>query len=58
MRDRLKDVLRVLTEENMFADPDHAPTRTFETTGDPEAFDRLAARFLGPQMSAVAHDAQ
>ena len=53
-----KDVLRVLTEENMFADPDHAPTRTFETTGDPEAFDRLAARFLGPQMSAVAHDAQ
>ena len=53
-----KDVLRVLTEKNMFADPDHAPTRTFETTGDPEAFDRLAARFLGPQMSAVAHDAQ
>ncbi|WP_297851247.1 glutamate racemase [uncultured Corynebacterium sp.] len=51
-----KDVLRVLTEKDMFADPEHEPVRTFESTGDPETFERLAERFLGPQMSAVAHD--
>lgn len=50
-----KDVLRILTEEDMFADSDHEPVRTFESTGDPEIFNRLAGRFLGPQVSAIAH---
>lgn len=51
-----KDVLRVLTEQDMFSSPDSAPTRVFESTGDPETFSRLAARFLGPQFSSVSHE--
>lgn len=50
-----KDVLRILTERDMFADADHAPTRVFESTGDPETFNRLGARFLGPAVAAVSH---
>lgn len=52
-----KDVLRVLTERDMLAPPQsesgHAPERVFASTGDPVVFDRLAARFLGPQVRAV-----
>ncbi|MGH3553644.1 MAG: glutamate racemase, partial [Mycobacterium sp.] len=35
--------------------PHDAPpaTRVFEATGDPEAFLRLAARFLGPAVTGV-----
>jgi len=51
-----KDVLRVLTERNMLAPGGHAPTRTFESTGDPEVFNRLASRFLGPSVTAVGSD--
>lgn len=54
-----KDVMRVLTEKNLLAEPaaltGRAPSRVFESTGDPELFDKLAARFLGPQVSAVSH---
>ena len=52
-----KDVLRVLTERDMLAPPQaesgRAPERVFASTGDPVVFDRLAARFLGPQVRAV-----
>ena len=52
-----KDVLRVLTERDMLAPPQaesgRAPERVFASTGDPAVFDRLAARFLGPQVRAV-----
>ena len=50
-----KDVLRILTENEMFADEGHEPTRVFESTGDPETFNRLAERFLGPHVAAVSH---
>jgi glutamate racemase len=29
------------------------PSRVFEATGDPEAFTKLAARFLGPAVVGV-----
>lgn len=58
-----KDVLRVLTEQDMLAEagtgagagtgPVAAPTRVFESTGDPEKFDQLAERILGPRIHAV-----
>ncbi|WP_276907135.1 glutamate racemase [Corynebacterium riegelii] len=54
-----KDVLRVLTEQDMLAEagtgagPGAAPTRVFESTGDPEKFDQLAERILGPRIHAV-----
>ncbi|WP_246049267.1 glutamate racemase [Corynebacterium tapiri] len=47
-----KDVLRELTERDLLADPDSPTTRTFESTGDPETFARLASRFLGPSIVA------
>lgn len=43
-----KDVLRALSEADALADQTATPVRTFETTGDPEIFNRLAGRFLGP----------
>lgn len=48
-----KDVLRVLSEQDMLADEDHQATRTFESTGDPELFAQLAERFLGPHVTEV-----
>ncbi|KUI38666.1 glutamate racemase [Mycobacterium sp. IS-1496] len=53
-----KDLLRVLTELDLLrphpADPAATPaTRVFESTGDPEAFTALAARFLGPSLDGV-----
>ncbi|MDO5030730.1 MAG: glutamate racemase [Corynebacterium sp.] len=50
-----KDVLRILTETDMLADPENNPNpvRTFESTGDPQVFATLAKRFLGPCISQV-----
>ncbi|ALA66897.1 glutamate racemase [Corynebacterium lactis] len=50
-----KDVLRILTEADMLADPeeDPAPVRSFESTGDPQTFAALAHRFLGPGINQV-----
>ncbi len=53
-----KELLRVLTELDLLRPhPDgpgaSAPLRIFEATGDPEAFTRLAARFLGPSVAGV-----
>lgn len=45
-----KDVMRVLTQQDLFAPEGNVPTRVFESTGDPETFARLAERFLGPQI--------
>jgi glutamate racemase len=49
-----KELLRVLTERDILR-PHDAPaaTRVFEATGDPEAFTKLAARFLGPAVTGV-----
>src|SRR6201987_5607226 len=53
-QENAKEVLRVLTEMDLLR-PHDAPhaTRVFEATGDPEAFTKLAARFLGPAVSGV-----
>lgn len=47
-----KEVLRALTEHDLLAPPGHTPVRTFESTGDPEAFAQLAERFLGPGLGS------
>ena len=53
-----KELLRVLTERDLLhPHPDRPaaspPRRSFEATGDPEAFLALAARFLGPAITGV-----
>jgi glutamate racemase len=53
-----KDLLRVLTELDLLRPHPEppgasAPVRQFESTGDPEAFTTLAARFLGPTLDGV-----
>lgn len=53
-----KAVVRVLTEGDLLhphsdRDGAGAPLRLFEATGDPEAFTKLAARFLGPVITGV-----
>ena len=52
-----KDVLRILTERDLLAAPGTTPQRVFESTGDPEQFDRLAERILGPRVHAVGRGA-
>ncbi|WP_183656149.1 glutamate racemase [Prauserella isguenensis] len=42
-----KDVVRVLTERDMLAEPDEEPRHVFHATGDQERFTRLAGRFMG-----------
>jgi glutamate racemase len=52
-----KDLLRVLTELDLLRphpeNPSATVRRRFESTGDPEAFTTLAARFLGPTLDGV-----
>jgi glutamate racemase len=49
-----KELLRVLTERDLLHPHDAPPaTRVFEATGDPEAFTKLASRFLGPTVTGV-----
>jgi glutamate racemase len=49
-----KELLRVLTESDLLRAHQTAPAaRVFEATGDPEAFARLATRFLGPALTGV-----
>ena len=51
-----KDVYRYLAGHDMFR-PDHLPEprHSFLATGDPEPFERLGRRFLGPEVGAVVH---
>src|SRR4051794_3205872 len=49
-----KDVYRVLAQTDGFRDPDlPEPTHRFLATGDPEPFERLGRRFLGPEVGEV-----
>jgi glutamate racemase len=49
-----KDVFRVLARDDAFRDPAAPqPTHAFCATGDPAAFQRLAHRFLGPEIGTV-----
>ena len=46
-----KDVFRVLADAGMLRPDDlPAPRHEFVTTGDPQEFERLARRFLGPEV--------
>jgi glutamate racemase len=49
-----RDVYRVLAERDLFR-PDDAPPpqHRFAATGDPATFQRLARRFLGPEVAAA-----
>lgn len=49
-----KDVVRVLTDLDLFAEPPAEPRHELLATGDPESFARLARRFLGPDLGAFA----
>lgn len=42
-----KDVVRVLTERDLLAQPGQEPRHVFHATGDQERFTRLASRFMG-----------
>lgn len=48
-----KDVYRVLTEHNLLRTADTPPTLSFRATGDAKAFEKLARRFLGPEVTRV-----
>ncbi|MFV0252025.1 MAG: glutamate racemase [Beutenbergiaceae bacterium] len=47
-----KDVYRTMVAHQMQASPHAKPSYSFLATGEPAAFDRLARRFLGPEVGA------
>ncbi|WP_436494639.1 glutamate racemase [Actinokineospora sp. HUAS TT18] len=49
-----KDVFRVLAEHDLFAEDAGDPAHEFMATGPAEPFHRLARRFLGPELAAIA----
>lgn len=50
-----KDVFKTLTEHDLLAPQDSKPNYKFLATGDAEQFEKLARRFLGPEVSKVEH---
>ena len=53
-----KDVYRVLADIGQLRDPELGATQhQWMTTGDPAAFETLARRFLGPEVTAVTREA-
>jgi glutamate racemase len=48
-----KDVFKVLSEKNLLRTDSAAPTLTFQATGDSSSFEKLARRFLGPEVRSV-----
>ena len=51
-----KDLYRVLVENSLLRSGSATPaTHTFLATGDAAAFEKLARRFLGPEVTAVKH---
>jgi glutamate racemase len=51
-----KDLYRVLVENSLLrATQDQLPTHRFMATGDSNSFERLARRFLGPEVGRVEH---
>ncbi|CAB5239843.1 unannotated protein [freshwater metagenome] len=51
-----KDLYRVLVEESLLRAPTSAPAKhRFLATGDEKAFEKLARRFLGPEVGHVEH---
>jgi glutamate racemase len=51
-----KDLYRVLVENDLLRGSSaEAPTHKFLATGDAQAFESLARRFLGPEVGSVQH---
>jgi glutamate racemase len=48
-----KDVYKVLMENDLLRTETTPPTLSFRATGDVAAFEKLAKRFLGPEVSKV-----
>jgi glutamate racemase len=48
-----KDVYRTLVAHNLQRTNKSAPALTFKATGDAESFEKLARRFLGPEVTKV-----
>jgi glutamate racemase len=50
-----KDVYRTLVAHNLQRTSTASPSLRFQATGDSDAFEKLARRFLGPEVSGVEH---
>lgn len=50
-----KDVYRTLVAHNLLRTETVSPSLRFQATGDSAAFEKLARRFLGPEVSGVEH---
>ncbi len=50
-----KDVFRVLTEHDLLAPEGNKASYEFFATGDQQQFEKLAQRFLGPEVNNVKH---
>lgn len=50
-----KDVFRVLTEHDLLAPPGNRASYKFYATGQAAEFEKLATRFLGPEVTNVQH---
>lgn len=50
-----KDLFRALTNQNLLRRETEPPSHEFVATGDPESFEKVARRFLGPEVSHVRH---
>jgi glutamate racemase len=50
-----KDVYRTLVAHNLQRTDPSSPSLRFQATGDSAAFEKLARRFLGPEVSGVEH---
>lgn len=48
-----KDLYKVLADNDLLRSETSSPTLSFRATGDTLAFEKLARRFLGPEVSAV-----
>ncbi|MFM1984602.1 MAG: hypothetical protein RL723_1037, partial [Actinomycetota bacterium] len=48
-----KDVYRTLVEHNLQRTSQTMPSLTFKATGNADAFEKLARRFLGPEVTKV-----
>jgi glutamate racemase len=48
-----KDLYKVLVDNNLLRVASSAPTLKFRATGDADSFEKLAKRFLGPEVSKV-----
>jgi glutamate racemase len=48
-----KDVYRTLTAKDLLRTSTDAPSYRFQATGDTKSFEKLARRFLGPEVQAV-----